>query len=84
MLLLVALIPAVMFLRGLFTYLNNYFLQWVAVRAITDLRVKLFTHLMNLSSGFFSGTNTGELMSRTMSDTASLQIHLSAIPWRPS
>ena len=73
MILLVALIPAVMFLRGLFTYLNNYFLQWAAIRAITDLRVKLFAHLMNLPAGFFSGTNTGELMSRIMNDTAALQ-----------
>lgn len=71
--LLVAIIPAVMFLRGLFTYLNNYFLQWAAVRAITDLRVKLFAHLMNLPAGFFSGTNTGELMSRIINDTAALQ-----------
>ncbi|MEI2726443.1 MAG: ABC transporter ATP-binding protein [Verrucomicrobiota bacterium] len=71
--LLVALIPAVMFLRGLFTYLNNYFLQWAAIRAITDLRVKLFAHLMKLPAGFFSGTNTGELMSRIMNDTAALQ-----------
>ena len=49
--LLVSLIPAVMFLRGLFTYLNNYFLQWAAIRAVTDLRVKLFAHLMNLPAG---------------------------------
>ena len=75
--LLVALIPAVMFLRGLFTYLNNYFLQWAAIRAVTDLRVKLFTHLMNLPAGFFSGTNTGELMSRIINYTAALQNILS-------
>src|SRR5436853_7017467 len=45
---LVALIPADVCLRGLFSYLNVYFLQWTAVRAITDLRVRLFEHLMNL------------------------------------
>lgn len=72
-LILVGFIPAVVFLRGLFTYLNNYFLQWVAIRAVTDLRVKLFGHLMNLSAGFFSRTNTGELMSRISNDTAVLQ-----------
>jgi hypothetical protein len=39
-LLLVAVIPGVVFLRGLFTYLNVYLLQWVAIRTVTDLRTK--------------------------------------------
>src|ERR1043166_2644273 len=43
---LVGVIPAGIFLRGLFSYLNIYYLQWAAVRAITDLRVRLFDHLM--------------------------------------
>ncbi len=70
---LVAVIPAVMFLRGLFSYLNIYFLQWAAIRAITDLRVRLFEHLMNLSAGFFNATNSAELMSRITLDTTNLQ-----------
>ncbi len=74
---LVATIPAVVLLRNLFSYLNVYFLQWAAVRAITDLRARMFEHLMSLSPGFFSRTNTGELMSRTMADTGALQNILS-------
>src|SRR6266446_7196694 len=70
---LVSLIPAVIILRGLFAYLNTYFLQWATIRAITDLRIRLFEHLMNLSAGFFSRTTTGELMSRIMNDTGTLQ-----------
>jgi subfamily B ATP-binding cassette protein MsbA len=70
---LVVVIPLVMFLRGLVTYLNVYFLQWVAIRTITDLRVKLFGHLLNLSAGFFSQSRSGELISRIMSDTTALQ-----------
>lgn len=71
--LLVALIPIVMFFRGLFSYLNTYFLHWAAIRAITDLRTRLFGHLMSLSATFFSHTNTGALMSRVMNDTGMLQ-----------
>lgn len=71
--LLVTLIPIVILLRSVFSYLNVYFLQWTAVRTITDLRVRLFDHLINLSAGFFSKTTTGELMARVMSDTAALQ-----------
>ena len=70
---LVATIPAIIFLRGLFSYLNIYFLQWTSIRAITDLRIRLFEHLINLSAGFFNLTNTGELMSRIISDTNALQ-----------
>ncbi len=70
---LIAAIPVVMLLRSLFGYLNIYFLQWTAVRAITDLRTRLFQHLMDLSASFFNRNNTGELMSRTMSDTVALQ-----------
>ncbi|MEI8042262.1 MAG: ABC transporter transmembrane domain-containing protein [Verrucomicrobiota bacterium] len=70
---LVALIPTVIMLRGLFSYLNVYLLQWVSIRAITDLRNRVFEHIMNLSAGFFSRTSTGELMTRVMSDTGTLQ-----------
>ena len=76
--LLVGLIPLVIFLRGLFTYLNIYLLQWAAIRAVTDLRVHLFTHLLNLSAGFLSKNNSGELMSRVLSDTGQLQSVISS------
>jgi subfamily B ATP-binding cassette protein MsbA len=70
---LVSAIPAVILLRGLFSYLNVYFLQWTAIRAITDLRVRLFEHLLGLSAGFFNRASSGELMSRLMNDTHTLQ-----------
>jgi subfamily B ATP-binding cassette protein MsbA len=74
---LVAAIPVIILLRGLFSYLNVYCLQWAAIRAIADLRVRLFEHLINLPAGFFSRANTGELMSRIMNDTGALQSILS-------
>ncbi len=69
----ISLVPLVFILRGVFAYLNVYCLQWAAVRAITDLRIRLFAHLQNLSVGFFARSNTGDLMSRINSDTMSLQ-----------
>jgi ATP-binding cassette, subfamily B, bacterial MsbA len=73
LILFVAMIPLVMLLRGVVTYLNTYFLQWAAVRAVNGLRVKLFAHLIELSAGFFSANRSGELISRIMSDTQALQ-----------
>jgi ATP-binding cassette, subfamily B, bacterial MsbA len=74
---LVAAIPIVMFLRGLFGVLNVYFLQWVASRSIADLRAKLFRHLLDLSAGFYNENSTGQLMSRIINDTGTLQNILS-------
>jgi subfamily B ATP-binding cassette protein MsbA len=70
---LVALIPGMMMLRGLFSYLNIYLLQWSAIRAITDLRIRLFDHMMNLPAGFFNVSRTGELIARILNDTLLLQ-----------
>ena len=73
LIILVSAIPCVIVLRGLFGYLNVYLLQWAAVRAIADLRARLFTLLMSQSATFFSKTSTGELMSRVSGDTGALQ-----------
>jgi subfamily B ATP-binding cassette protein MsbA len=37
---------------------------WVALRALCDLRVRLFEHLLNLPASFLTRNSTGELMSR--------------------
>jgi subfamily B ATP-binding cassette protein MsbA len=76
--LVILLIPLMFILRGLFTYLNVYCLQWVAIRAITDLRTRLFAHIQNLSVGFFVQSRTGDLMSRINSDTSALQSTITA------
>ena len=75
--LLVSIIPLVLFLRGTFTYLNNYFLLWASVRAVKDLNVKLFDHIIRLPVSFFSKTSSGELISRITNDTQILQNVLS-------
>ena len=65
-------IPVMMFLRGLFSYLNVYLMSWAATRAVADLRFKLFNHLQNLSLDFFLTARTGNLISRLISDTATV------------
>jgi len=75
--LLVATIPLAMLLASLAGYLNTYFLQWAAIRTVTDLRTKLFNHLLGLSAGFFSQSRSGELISRIINDTYALQTTIS-------
>jgi len=67
--LLICALPVLMFLRGVCGYLNVYFTNWAAVRAIADLRAKLFAHLQNLSLDFFSKARTGDLIARVINDT---------------
>jgi subfamily B ATP-binding cassette protein MsbA len=76
--LIISLVPAVMFLRSLFGYLNLYLMNWSAMRAVADLRTRLFGHLQNLSLGFFSQAKTGDLISRIVNDTHSLQVIISS------
>ena len=75
---LIAAIPFIMLLRGLFGYLNVYCLQWVSSRTIADLRTRLFAHLLNLSAGFYNENSSGKLISRVMNDTGALQSILSS------
>ena len=72
MALVIASIPAVMFLRMLCGYLNVYLTNWAAARAVADLRTRLFAHLQDLPLAFFSRASTGDLISRITSDTQAL------------
>lgn len=64
LLFVVSLIPLAVLLRGVCYYLNSYLMGWVASRAISDLRARVFDHLLNLPMSFLSRNSTGELMSR--------------------
>ena len=61
------------FLKGVCLYNSNYSMSHVGQSVVTDLRVKLFGHLLNQSMAFFSLNSTGRLMSRMGSDTEQLQ-----------
>jgi len=74
---IISLIPLIMLLRGISGYLSIYCMQWVSVRTVTDLRNRLFNHLMNLSLNFFHRASTGDLISRISNDTSSLQTIIS-------
>ena len=68
-LLIIAAIPAIMLLRNTLQYLSIYLTNWSAMHAIADIRTKLFSHLQNLSLGFFNRARTGDLIARITNDT---------------
>ncbi len=70
--LVVALIPGIMIVRNVMAYASFYLTNWTAMHAVTDIRTKLFSHLQNLSLGFFNRNSTGDLIARITSDTQTL------------
>ena len=54
-------------------------MNWVGLRVVMDLRVKLFEHLQKLSLDFYSTTPTGEIISRVSNDVGILQQSISNV-----
>ncbi len=64
-----AIVPALILMRGLLTYLHQYFMIWVGNRVLFALRDDVFKNLLNQSLGFFSKAKTGELMQTVFNQT---------------
>jgi subfamily B ATP-binding cassette protein MsbA len=61
-------VPLVMLVKMLTTYLNNYCLRWTGAHVVQDLRLDLFRHLQKQGLHFFGRTDVGQLMSRCTND----------------
>ncbi|MBW8309689.1 MAG: ATP-binding cassette domain-containing protein [Candidatus Paracaedibacteraceae bacterium] len=53
---------------------RTYFVSWMGERVMTDVRQKVFSHLLKLEVGFFEMIRPGEIMSRLTTDTTLIQI----------
>ena len=56
-------------LRGVGFFFSKYLIEWVAQFVILGLRNELFAKILHLPLLYFTGSRTGELMSRTLNDT---------------
>jgi ATP-binding cassette subfamily B protein len=56
------------------TYARFYSVSWIGERVSADIRRAVFSHLLDLSPGFFEATRTGEVISRLTNDTALLEL----------
>ncbi|MBU1867430.1 MAG: ABC transporter ATP-binding protein/permease, partial [Candidatus Margulisbacteria bacterium] len=61
------------FLKGLFTYGQEYLSYHIANKVIIDLRQKLYRHLEKLSLDFYGKWHSGEIISRMINDITTLQ-----------
>ncbi|MBA4387405.1 MAG: hypothetical protein C0404_05450 [Verrucomicrobia bacterium] len=67
------LLPLLAIIRGIGAFASSYLIQWVGNRVVMDLRARAFTHLQDLSVAYFDQNRTGEMISRTVNDTALLE-----------
>ena len=54
-----SVIPFIFVLRSLCDYLNSYYMAWVALRVLADIRCKLYTHILDQSLEFFNRERSG-------------------------
>ncbi len=76
---LCALIPFIMIVRGALAYFSSYFMAWVSLRILSDLRDDVFHHIMRQSLDFFHKNKSGDLISRVYNDPRMAQMALSTI-----
>ncbi|MBO4305163.1 MAG: ABC transporter ATP-binding protein, partial [Lentisphaeria bacterium] len=60
-------------LRNIAIYLNGYYMHYVGLRVVMDLRENAFTKIMDQSLRFYGNVDVGELISRTTNDTNSME-----------
>ena len=59
--------------RNFFIFINHYYMRWVGVRVVTDLRHEAFRNLMSQSMSFFGRVDIGQMISRTTNDTTIME-----------
>ncbi len=60
-------------LRGIGFFFSKYLIEWVAQHVIMDMRNEVFGKILRLPLLYFTGSRTGELMSRTLNDTQMIE-----------
>ncbi|MHB8055733.1 MAG: ABC transporter ATP-binding protein [Candidatus Aminicenantales bacterium] len=64
---------AVIFAKGVFTFLSSFFMKAVGNKIVKRMRDELYAHILRQSSGYFDRATTGDLMSRMTNDVAQIQ-----------
>jgi ABC-type multidrug transport system fused ATPase/permease subunit len=66
-------VVVVALVRGVLTFGQRYSMEYMAQKAVFDIRNKLYIHMQQLSFSFYDRTQTGQLMSRLMADVDTIQ-----------
>ena len=69
----VLLMPAAFLVRGVSGFFKTYLSTYCGVRVLIQLQTRVFAKLQSLPLSFFGRTHVGDLMARTLGDTAGVQ-----------
>ena len=59
--------------RGVLEFLSNWMTHIAGWGVVTDFRTRVYSHLQRLSLKYYQDKQTGQLMSRTINDTATFE-----------
>ncbi|MDP8255963.1 MAG: ABC transporter ATP-binding protein [Candidatus Alcyoniella australis] len=71
--LLSGMVVGLYLLKGLFRFCQGMLLRRAGQRVVMSMREELYTHYQDMSVGFFSDQNTGNMMSRVTNDVQMVQ-----------
>ena len=60
-------------IKGVFWYFQTYLMNYVGQRVVSDLRAKLYAHIIDLPLSYFHKHHTGVLISRIINDVNLIQ-----------
>jgi subfamily B ATP-binding cassette protein MsbA len=69
----VLLMPAAFLIRGVAGFSKNYLSAYCGIRVLIQLQTRVFSKIQSLPLSFFGKTHVGDLMARTLGDTAGVQ-----------
>ena len=70
---LIAAMVGLLLLHGLGDLANHYLVARVVASVMTDLRLRMFTHLQRLSVSFYARARSGDLLARFTSDLEGIE-----------
>jgi subfamily B ATP-binding cassette protein MsbA len=79
LILLPVALMAVSVLKGIANYGQTYLIVYVGTRVVTDIRQRLFSHLMRLPVGFHLKNPSSRMMSRVINDVNWIQNAVSGV-----
>lgn len=74
-----ATLPAMFLIRGISMWINAFMVNFLGVRILESLRMKVFHHVQELPISYLESQRKGDLISRIVADTANVQNVLSQV-----
>jgi len=61
-------LPILLLIKGIFFFLQSYFMAYIGQKMVINIRYDVFSHLQKVSLSFFAKKNTGSLISKLTND----------------